>query len=490
MLVDSMYFLSIFLLHTAQSTLIYNSCETAFAQGSGQSGKHTIWKSGIPPLDYDPQGDPPAPNLLDEVWCDLTTFGGGWTLIAFSDPLNNWPTIDYNFNPRRTSEALDGMSYSPDWDRDHSFYRIFDTDSIQEDWIMFRAGENGDTYCAFERTAVLEISLLGNIKATTILGSEGTAMRHGELTNHMFTGNSDKAHPLVGCEGTYQENQARLLWAENGAGLGVSWKNQHGGIGVFVRSADVAPPVPVLGRIADSNHSQVQVVFSEAVKDANGWVEPNIDDFVVKMGPLTLINMTEYMLINATFPVNGTYYSNATNYNYTNYTTSYQEWYNKRSTVARPGGDPISGDIAYGTASSTWISTQVYGYHTWSEYRRLIPVTISSASITADGNLTLQLQKDVPYGTGINVRYIKEPNNFNSRYDRHISDVFHNVVKDFFVECDNQINPMLAEAVGKTKSHFLKCFFFTFSYMIFLFLFSFKTSIGTFTFHYKYDIYR
>ena len=28
----------------------------------------------------------------------------------------------------------------------------------------------------------------------------------------MFTGNSDKAHPLVGCEGTYQENQARLLW--------------------------------------------------------------------------------------------------------------------------------------------------------------------------------------------------------------------------------------------------------------------------------------
>jgi hypothetical protein len=28
----------------------------------------------------------------------------------------------------------------------------------------------------------------------------------------MFTANSDKAHPLVGCEGTYQENQARLLW--------------------------------------------------------------------------------------------------------------------------------------------------------------------------------------------------------------------------------------------------------------------------------------
>ena len=121
------------------------------------------------------------------------------------------------------------MSYSPDWDRDHSFYRIFDTDSIQEDWIMFRAGENGDTYCAFERTAILEISLFGNIKATSILGSAGTALRHGELTNHMFTGNSDKAHPLVGCEGTYQENQARLLWAENGAGLGVSWKNQHGG---------------------------------------------------------------------------------------------------------------------------------------------------------------------------------------------------------------------------------------------------------------------
>ena len=356
--------------------IIYNSCETARLQGSRASGKHTIWKAGVPPVSY--PSTPANINDLDQVWCDLDTFGGGWTLIAFSDPGSLWPAIDYNFNPRRTSKQLDGMANSPDWERDHSFYRIFDTPSIQEDWILFRAGDNS-AYCAFKRQSILDISLLGLLQTTVILGSAGVKLRHGELTNHMFTGKSDKAHPLVGCEGSYQQNQARLLWAENGAGLGVDWKNAHGGVGVFVRSADDVAPTLILARIADTNHSQVQVVFTEEIEDPNQWVEPNPADFIVRMGAMETVSKT----------------------------------------------------------NST---------HSWTEQQRSQLGTIAHASTTPDGNLTLELDQNIPYGIGISVEYVPSAV-ADSRFTRLISDVFHNLVQNFFSECENQINPMLLKAV-------------------------------------------
>jgi hypothetical protein len=169
--------------YTGDNEFIYNSCESAYKQGSNESGKHVIWKNGIIP-NYLISNPSAAINKddLDIVWCDLFTFGGGWTLIAYSDPGGNWPTIDYNFNPRRTSAALGGMEYSPEWEkRDHSFYRLFDTEGIQEDWIMFRAGDSS-AYCAFLREDILKISLLGSIMSTPVLGSEGVIKRHGKYS--------------------------------------------------------------------------------------------------------------------------------------------------------------------------------------------------------------------------------------------------------------------------------------------------------------------
>ena len=202
----------------------------------------------------------------------------------------------------------------------------------------------------------------------------------------MYTGNSEKAHPLVGCEGSYEQNQNRLLWAENGAGLGISFKNQHLGMGVFVRSRDDVAPIPILIRVNDLYHSQIQVVFSEPVEDSNKWVEPNPNDFRVRMGALEWINVTRYIKINATFMINGTITvtekdnintGNERKVNRSNLTFTHQEWYDIN----------MNGQIWDGI----YVKDVVLSNVTTLEQQRPNVADIVSASLTSDGNLTLSV---------------------------------------------------------------------------------------------------
>jgi hypothetical protein len=279
--------------------MVYDSCETARAQGSNGTNPHTIYYDG-PLRPGDPARLPDAKTI--EVYCDLETFGGGWTLIANAAPGITWPYFDFNFNPRRTTEDIPDFEYSSTWDHDSVYYRLFDMEGIHEDWIMFRSGDES-AYCAFVRDDILQTSLLGLVRSTTILGSDGVGLRHGEKTNHLYTGKSEKAHPLVGCEGSYAQNQNRLLWAESSAGLGSTWMSAHGGIGVFVRSADNRAPAVNLIRVADANLSQVQIVFDEPVVDN----VPDPADFMVRHGEKVPTNVTELISTNATAKVNGTW---------------------------------------------------------------------------------------------------------------------------------------------------------------------------------------
>ena len=81
-------------------------------------------------------------------------------------------------------------------------------------------------------------------------------------------------------------------------------------------------------------------------------------------------------------------------------------------------------------------------------FMRLVRPNISliiDASLTPDGNLTLELKEGhtVPYNENFNVRYTKHPD-YESRWTRRIGDAFHNQVATLGpVDGDNQINPRL-----------------------------------------------
>lgn len=67
----------------------------------------------------------------------------------------------------------------------------------------------------------------------TVIDSNGAAVGAGGSTNVLRRADTS-SDPFVGCEGSHTANQAAMLWGEQSA-LYTSWKNAHGGIGLFVR---------------------------------------------------------------------------------------------------------------------------------------------------------------------------------------------------------------------------------------------------------------
>ena len=98
-------------------------------------------------------------------------------------------------------------------------------------------------------------------------------------------------------------------------------------------------------------------------------------------------------------------------------------------------------------------------------FTRMVRPNISpivGASLTSDGNLTLELEEGntVPYNEKFSIEYTQHPA-FASRWTRRIGDAFHNQVASFEPEDgDNQINPRLLVAeVMRTNASILNITF-------------------------------
>lgn len=78
-----------------------------------------------------------------------------------------------------------------------------------------------------------------------VLGSHGTGVKAKGKTTLVYDPKRSQ-EPWVGCEGTAEANQAQMLWGgPNGATEHTDFKNEHGGVGLFVRTPmdSASPPL-------------------------------------------------------------------------------------------------------------------------------------------------------------------------------------------------------------------------------------------------------
>ena len=97
------------------------------------------------------------------------------------------------------------------------------------------------TYCSFlysdlPPVAGFQVTSTDEL-STGVLSSVNTTKTAEELTNILYRGIGNSEDPWIGCEGTHHQNIPQMLWGENGNSLYVQFKNNHGGILVFVRDS-------------------------------------------------------------------------------------------------------------------------------------------------------------------------------------------------------------------------------------------------------------
>ena len=206
---------------------------------------------GTPDVDYDGDGafecplascwelreafpslpDGAYPILLDgaptDVWCDMTTDGGGWTLVARVAGSGGWMPGDGVLAGGQVVGAP-----APDPAAAASFAYAFG--SVDFGDILFAAGD-GAAWGVIGRDDVATPT--GSSAPNTLVkASFGTAIPAGGLTNVLHRAGAAE-DPWVGFEGDHGANTARMLYGENAIGVHTAYKNAHGGVNVFVRPA-------------------------------------------------------------------------------------------------------------------------------------------------------------------------------------------------------------------------------------------------------------
>eukprot|EP00949_MAST-11_sp_MAST-11-sp1_P000630 g630.t1 len=243
-------------------TQVYKNCREAFEAGATASGSYYMFADGEGPSD--------EADVL--VYCDHHTFGMGWQLVANAGDSGGWPPFNSDFQAEYDSMEDMELPYSGTWDHNLNYYRPFSDE--ENDWILFKAGD-GVAYCAFWIEDLRTEHAFPSRLNARVVGSGGVTIMHGQKTNVLNRGVQAKSDPFIGCEGDFYANPLRLLWGENEAAFGTTFKNLHGGIGVFVRRADVTPPSIARARVPEADHLKIHLAFDEAVVTNS----PQPDDF-------------------------------------------------------------------------------------------------------------------------------------------------------------------------------------------------------------------
>ena len=206
--------------------------------------------SGYYWFDPDGIGSGQAPFI---AYADQLTAGGGWLRVRHIAPDGTWfPGTDdlsgvYSLNEEQA--VVDSSAKS--WSLPFSQFINAGTE------FLFKSGD-GSAWCAIRRGSTVFNGSNGSA-ATQILDSFGVGLYPGELTTVLHQ--SIPETPWIGCEGSHEQNQARMLYGENGStDANTAFKDTHGGIDIFVRKL-AQPNLTTSGTVSAGWGSKANVLF-------------------------------------------------------------------------------------------------------------------------------------------------------------------------------------------------------------------------------------